>query len=387
MNRNESRPRPASLKGRDPARVRFHQERKWRVSNLPSYRPSSLSRILPKLGILACLILMIGYISPLFRPGLAGAPPTIVIYGFSILEETINAGIVPAFQKRWKARTGEEVRFDTSFAGSGTVMNQIRFGAPADIAIFSHTLDAYRLQEAGLIRTDWNRFPHRGILNRTPIVFIVRKGNPKEIVGFQDLRKPGIGIVHPDPQTSGGAMWSILAEYGVFQRDAKSPRLKQANTAGGERGLSDLWKNVIVLASSSRASRTQFEMGFGDVLITYEQEAAKDLARGKFKHELIIPEETIYAEHQVVSIDGNIAPEERKVVDAFLDFLWSEEAQQIFVEYGFRSITDDAVNRQNKYFREIPAAFTVEDLGGWKMAYSNIVENIWKKEILGEVRG
>jgi len=182
-------------------------------------------------------------------------------------------------------------------------------------------------------------------------------------------------------------MWSILAEYGAFALDEKSPSLKEEDAGGGARGLSDLWKNVIVLAASARASRTQFEMGFGDVLITYEQEAVKDLARGKFKYDLIVPKETIYAEHQVVLIDGNIAPEERKAVEAFLDFLWTEEAQQIFVKYGFRSITDDAINLQNGYFREIPAPFTVEALGGWKAAYSNIVEKIWKKQILEEARG
>ncbi|HZR46372.1 MAG TPA: sulfate ABC transporter substrate-binding protein [Candidatus Manganitrophaceae bacterium] len=330
---------------------------------------------------------MVGYIAPLFRPGLAGDAPTIVIYGFSILEEAVNEGIVPAFQKRWREQTGGEVRFYTSFAGSGTVMNQIRFGAPADIAIFSHTLDAYRLQEAGLIRTDWNRFPHRGILNRTPIVFIVRKGNPKGIGRFQDLRRPGIGIVHPDPQTSGGALWSILAEYGAFALDENAASPKRTDAGEGERGLAELWKNVIVLASSSRASRTQFEMGFGDVLITYEQEAVKDMARGRFKHELVLPKETIYAEHQVALIDGNIAPKERKVVEAFLDFLWTEEAQRIFVEYGFRSISDDAINRQNPFFREIPSSFTVDALGGWKAAYAEIVEKVWKKQVLEEAHG
>jgi len=345
------------------------------------------SGIVPKIGLIGCFVLMVGYISPLFGPELKGNAATVVIYGFSILEEAVNKGIVPAFQKRWMERTGEEVRFYTSFAGSGTVMNQIRFGAPADIAIFSHTLDAYRLQEAGRIQTDWNQFPRRGILNRTPIVFIVRKGNPKGIGGFQDLRKPGIGIVHPDPQTSGGALWSILAEYGAFALAENAVSLKRASLGGAEKGLYDIWKNVIVLASSSRASRTQFEMGFGDILITYEQEAVKDLAQGKFNHELIIPKETIYAEHQVVLIDWNILPEEKEVIQAFLDFLWTEEAQQIFVAFGFRSITDEAINRQNKYFREIPSSFTVEDLGGWKAAYSNIVEGIWKKRILEETRG
>lgn len=358
------------------------------VAETKEVRVAKLSETLPKAGLIGCFILMIGYISPLFGPELTRSSPTIVVYGFSILEEAINNGIVPAFQKRWKEATGEEVRFYSSFAGSGTVTNQIRFGAPADIAIFSHTLDAYRLQEAGRIQTDWNLFPHRGVLNRTPIVFIVRKGNPKGIIGFQDLRKPGIGIVHPDPQTSGGALWSILAEYGAFAAGENAVSFRQVRSdAGAEKGLYDLWKNVIVLAASARASRTQFEMGFGDVLITYEQEAVKDLARGKFEHDLVIPKETIYAEHQVVLIDRNIAPDKKESLQAFVDFLWTEEAQAIFVEHGFRSITDPGLNRQNQYFREIPSSFTVEDLGGWKAAYADIVEGLWKKRILEEVQG
>lgn len=348
---------------------------------------SDIAGVIPKIALIACLILIIGYISPLFAPELRVGGPTVVIYGFSILEEVINHGIVPAFQARWRERTGEAVRFFTSFAGSGTVMNQIRFGAPADVAIFSHTLDAYRLQEAGRIRTDWKQLPHQGILNRTPIILIVRKGNPKQIAGFQDLRKPGIGIVHPDPQTSGGALWSILAEYGAFalEEEGGGP-MQAADAAGAYQGLYELWKNVIVLGASARASRTQFEMGFGDALITYEQEAMKDLSRGKFDHELIVPKKTIYAEHQVAVIDGNIVPEERAVVEAFLDFLWTDEAQQIFVAFGFRSMTGDA-DRRNIHLKEIPHPFTVEALGGWKAANAQIIEALWKKRILEERRG
>jgi sulfate/thiosulfate-binding protein len=330
---------------------------------------------------LICLVLLLFYTAPVFMPELAKDSPTVVIYGFSILEEVITLGILPAFQASWRERTGEEVRFYTSFSGSGTVMNQIRFGAPADIAIFSHTLDAYRLQEAGLIKTDWSQFPHSGIINRTPIIFIVRRGNPKEIGSFHDLRRPGMRIVHPDPQTSGGALWSILAEYGAFV-----PFLKEANVEAAYEGLYDLWKNVIILGGSARAARTQFEMGFGDVLITYEQEAVRDLSLGTFKHEAVIPQRTICSEHPVTVIDHNILPEERLLVQAFLDFLWTEEAQRIFVQYGFRSVTGETLDNENPFFSQIPASFTVEDLGGWKTAYSDIIEGLWKNRVLEEIR-
>ncbi|MDC4223749.1 MAG: substrate-binding domain-containing protein [Candidatus Manganitrophus sp.] len=333
-----------------------------------------------KMIVTACLLLLVAYTWPIFSQGAGRSSPTLVIYGFSILEEVISSGILPVFQKRWREQTGEEVRFYTSFAGSGTVTNQIRFGAPADVALFSHTLDAHRLKEAGLIQHDWTGSPYQGIINRTPMILIVRRGNPKGLSSFEALGQPGVGIVHPDPQTSGGALWALLAEYGAFALpEGGSPDAAHA-------GMIDLWRNVIILGSSARAARTQFEMGFGDVLITYEQEAVKDLARGKFNHEMVVPEWTIYTEHPAIAIDRNISPEERPLVEAFLDFLWTEEAQRIFVEYGFRSITDPRLDAENPSFSKIPHSFTVDDLGGWPQAYAEIVEGFWRKRILEEVR-
>lgn len=328
--------------------------------------------------VTACLLLLVAYTWPIFLHG-AGRSPTLVIYGFSILEEVITAGILPAFQKRWREEGGEEIRFYTSFAGSGTVTNQIRFGAPADVALFSHTLDAHRLKEAGLIRHDWTDSPYQGIINRTPMILIVRPGNPKDLSSFQSLRRPGVGIIHPDPQTSGGALWALLAEYGAFAL----PEGENPDTAYA--GMVDLWRNVIVLGSSARAARTQFEMGFGDVLITYEQEAVKDLARGKFRHEKVVPDWTIYSEHPAVAIDRNVSPEERPLVEAFLDFLWTEEAQRIFVDYGFRSITDPELDAENRYFSKVLHPFTVDDLGGWQRADEEIVDGLWRKRVLVEV--
>lgn len=336
--------------------------------------------IFSKIAVTACLLLLAAYTWPIFMSEGAGSPRTLVIYGFSILEEVFTAGILPAFQARWREQTGQEVRFYTSFSGSGTVTNQIRFGAPADIAVLSHTLDAYRLKEAGLIQHDWTDSPYNGIINRTPIILIVRPGNPKGLSSFKTLRRPGIGIVHPDPQTSGGALWALLAEYGAFAL----PEGGSAEKAYA--GMVDLWGNVIVLGSSARAARTQFEMGFGDVLITYEQEAVKDLARGEFRHEMSVPEWTIYSEHPAVIIDRNVTSEERPLVKAFLEFLWMEEAQRIFVEYGFRSVTDPRLDAENRFFSEVPHSFTVDDLGGWRRAYDEIVEGLWRNRVLEEVR-
>ncbi len=300
-------------------------------------------------------------------------PRTLVVYGFSILGDVMNQGIFPAFQKEWYARTGERVEFIASFAGSGTITNQIILGVPAQVGILSTELDAQRLVDAGALPSDtWRALPHQGTLNLTPFIILTRQGNPKNVRDFADLTRPGIGVVHADPRTSGGAMWGILAEYG----SARQLGLSDADAA---KQLAGIWRNVVAQASSARGARTQFENGFGDALVTYEQEALYDIARHKFDGEIIYPRSTVESEHTVVVIDRNVAPDERAVVDAFVEFLWSEPAQKIFVQYGFRSV-DDALN--GDAFTPIEKPFRVQTLGGWQSAKQNIIDALWKEKIV-----
>src|SRR5437773_340654 len=143
--------------------------------------------------------------------GQARRPRTIVFYGFSILGDVINHGVFPAFQKEWRARTGENVEIVSSFAGSGTITNQIILGVPAHLALVSLELDADKLAGAGVLASgSWRRLPFEGIVNRTPFIILVRPGNPKGIRDFEDLARPGVRVVHPDPLTSGGANWAIV---------------------------------------------------------------------------------------------------------------------------------------------------------------------------------
>lgn len=302
-------------------------------------------------------------------------PRTIIVYGFSILGEVMNEGIFPAFAKEWEARTGEKVEFISSFAGSGTITNQAILGVPAEVMILSLELDGWRLVENGVLPgPTWQDLPHGGVVNRTPFIIMVRPDNPKGIEDFSDLTEPGIGIVHPDPLTSGGAQWALLAEYGSVTQ-----------TGGGEDEAFDqllgIWRNVIAQAASARAVRTQFESGFGDALITYEQEAVIDRLRGRLNADIVYPPSTISSEHTVVVLDKNVAPEQKELVDAFVDFLWSDTAQQIFIDHGFRSV-DEAKNEAVPYFGHIETPFTVGDLGGWQAAKENIVDGIWRNQVL-----
>lgn len=302
-------------------------------------------------------------------------PRTIVVYGFSILDQVMTGSIFPAFQTEWREHTGEQVEFVSSFGGSGTITNQVILGVPADIVLLSLELDAQRLAKAGVTGSNsWHSFPQQGILNRSPIVILVRPGNPKGIHEWDDLTRPGVRIIHPDPLTSGAANWSVLAEYGA---GGGAPQAGKVLLAG-------IWKNVVAQAESARAARSQFENGFGDALVTYEQELIWDRARGRLNGEIIYPHRTILTEHTVVVIDRNVRSDERELVAAFVEFLWSEKAQSLFVSSGFRSVTEE-YNAGNPLFGEIVDPFSVRDLGGWASAKKEIIDGIWKNQVLQEL--
>lgn len=309
-------------------------------------------------------------------PGLAGPPRrTITLYGFSILGDVMNRGVFPAFAERWQEKTGERVQLISAFAGSGTVTNQIKLGVPAQVAILSLELDAVSLEKAGILEGQtWKALPQQGVLNQTPFVILVRPGNPKGIEGFDSLAEPGMKVVHPDPFTSGGAQWAILAEFGSVTRSGGSER-------DAVELLTGLWRNVVAQASSARSARTQFEGGFGDALITYEQEL---VVEDNLNGEIVYPPSTVLSDHIVVVVERNIAPEDRELVKAFVDFLWSREAQEIFVRYGFRSLSP-GLNSLNPKLRPIARPFTVGDLGGWEKAREKIVQEVWKEQVLIKV--
>lgn len=290
----------------------------------------------------------------------------------------MNEGVFPAFQAEWRRRTGERVEFISSFASSGTITNQVILGVPAQVAILSLELDAWRFVDKRVLSgPTWRALPYSGVVNRTPFIIIVRPKNPRGIRGFETLAAPGIRVVHPDPLTSGGAQWAILAEYGAAFRES-------GNMDAAQRQLLGIWRNVVTQASSARGARTQFENGFGDALITYEQEALRDRARGRLRADVVYPRSTIMSEHTLVVIEKNIRAQDRALIGAFVDFLWSDPAQRIFAEYGFRSM-NDRINAQSGHFREIDDPFTVADLGGWRRAKAEIIEAIWKRQVLAAI--
>ncbi|MFN8498996.1 MAG: sulfate ABC transporter substrate-binding protein [Anaerolineae bacterium] len=340
-----------------------------------------LIRRLPTLAAAALgLALLLYVVWPwLPLPARAAPPRTIIFYGFSILGDTMNNAIFPAFQKEWEAKTGERVEFISSFGGSGTVTNQLIMGVPAHAALLSLESDAQRLAAQGVIPPNsWQSLPYGGVVNRTPFVILVRKGNPKGIHDFADLARPGVRVVHPDPLTSGGANWAILAEYGAGARAAGG------DPAAGEAMLRGIWRNVVAQAPSAQAARSQFDNGFGDALITYEQEALASAARGQLDADIVYPRSTVLSEHTLVVLDRNIGAGERDVVEAFIAFLWSDTAQRLFAENGFRSV-EPRFDSANPHFGQIEDPFRVADYGGWSKVKPQIIDAVWKGRVLTEL--
>ena len=298
------------------------------------------------------------------------------------MKEVMEKEIYPAFAAKWKREHGTDVNFVSSFAGSETVTNQILQGAPADLAILSIDRDAERLAEGKATTSDWHAYPRKGIVNKTPFVILVRKGNPKGIRDFSDLAKPGIRLIHPDPVSSGGAQWSILSIYGS--------ELKKSEAASGTQDavkalatLQAIWKNVISTPGSAREARTQFETGYGDALITYELEGLLMRSAGA-DIDMVVPKSTIFSEHPVVVIDRNIRGAKRPIIDGFINYLWTDEAQKAFVKFHFRSITNEAFNTENKEFATIEQPFTIDMFGGWPKAYPEIIEGIFRDQVQGK---
>src|SRR5262245_14416158 len=273
------------------------------------------------------------------RKSAADREATITIYGFSVVKEGLETSILPDYQREWEKKTGQRLTFDSSYAGYEIVTNQIVAGAEADVAILAIERNADRLVRPDVTNSEWRKLPYGGILNKTPMVIVVRSGNPKRIRDFSDLAKPGVGLIHCDPASSGAGQWSLLAIYG-------SELIKSERRTGvrDERKafelLRSVWKNVRATTPSAREARTQFERGEGDALITYELDAMQ-LRDKKFPVEIVIPKATIFSEHPVVIIDHAMSPSKYAMVELFVRSLWEPDAQQAWIKSHFGSVKDE----------------------------------------------
>ena len=261
--------------------------------------------------------------------------------------------IIPAFQA---TPAGKDVSFKQSYGASGTQAAAVHNGLSADVVNLSLAPDVSVLSQAGLIGTNWNKDKFGGMVTDSIVVFVVRKGNPKNIKTWNDLIKPGIQVINPNPFTSGGARWNVMAAWGAQIKQHKTPT--QANAF-----LKSLYKNIVVQDSSARASINTFVSGKGDVLLAYENEAIQAQQSGA-DIQFVRPSATILIENPIAVLKGTKSPTEAK---AFVDFTRSDAAQNIWATYGYRPIVKSVFDKWAKTFPVPKQLFTIRDIvkGGW----------------------
>jgi sulfate/thiosulfate-binding protein len=259
--------------------------------------------------------------------------------------------LIPLFQK---SAAGKDVGFDQSYGASGEQARAVISGLKADVVALSLEPDVTELVDAGLVDKAWNKGFYKGMVTNSVVVFAVRDGNPKHIRNWSDLIKPGVEVITPNPITSGGARWNVMAAYGAQLKLGKTPA--QANGY-----LTKLFQHVSVLDKSARESLQTFLGGKGDVLLAYENEAFFANKKGQ-KVPYVIPRSTILIENPVAVVKKTEHPRE---ANAFVSFLRTPAAQKIYAENGYRPVVK-SVAKQFK-FPARPGLFTINQLGlgGW----------------------
>jgi sulfate/thiosulfate transport system substrate-binding protein len=263
--------------------------------------------------------------------------------------------LIPAFTA---TSEGKGVAFSQSFGPSGEQSRAVTNGLHADIVNFSLEPDVERLVKAGLVAPSWNQNPTHGFVTNSVAVIIVRKGNPKHISSWNDLVKPGVQVVTPNPFTSGSARWNIMAAYGAQLKEGKSP-------AEAEAYLKELFKNVVSQDSSARNALQTFLAGRGDALIDYEDEAIADEKKGA-AIEYVIPTNTILIQNPLAVVGSNASAKK------FESYLLSPAGQKIWASEGYRPVIPGIAAPGQ--FPTPKGLFTIESLGGWKAVSKKFFE-------------
>jgi sulfate/thiosulfate-binding protein len=276
--------------------------------------------------------------------GSGGGKLTLVAY--STPQEAYEE-IIPAFQK---TPEGKGIEFEQSYGASGEQSRAVEAGLPADVVEFSLDSDITRLVDAGLVDSSWNQNEYKGMVTDSVVVFVVRKGNPDNIKTWDDLLREGVEVITPNPFTSGGARWNIMAAYGAQISQGKSKEEAIAY-------LNELFHHVAVQDASARDALQTFTGGKGDVLLSYENEAITAQQKGE-DVDYVIPDQTILIENPVA-----VTNDASQSATDFVKFLYSDEAQKIFGEKGYRPVVQSVAETFD--YATPPSLSTIQDFGGW----------------------
>jgi sulfate/thiosulfate-binding protein len=263
--------------------------------------------------------------------------------------EAVYDRLIPAFQK---TAAGKGVDFTESYGASGDQSRAVAAGQPADYVHFSLAPDIDRLVDEGLVDSTWADNDYKGIVSESVVVLVVREGNPKGIETWDDLVQPGVEVITPNPFSSGGARWNIMAAYGAQTRAGKSD-------ADAIAYLDELFAHVPVQDDKASAALQTFVGGKGDVLISYENEAILAQDNGE-PVDYVIPDSTILIETPAALTSENDA-----AAKAFLDFVYTPEAQKVFAETGYRPVVPEVLDQFKDKFPTPSDLFTIDDVGGW----------------------
>jgi len=293
------------------------------------------------------LALLLALVFPALATG-ASRDTKLALVAYSTPREAYGQ-LISAFQK---TQAGKDVSFSQSYGASGEQSRAVASGLDADVVAFSLAPDVTSLVQKKLVAANWTKDKWNGMVTRSVVVFVVRDGNPKKLRTWSDLLKPGVQVITPNPFTSGGARWNVMAAYGGALRSGKTP--KQAQDY-----LAKLWKHVVASPSSAREGLQTFLSGRGDVFLAYENEAIFAQKHGQ-NVQFVIPKATILIENPIaVTTKSSHKPQAR----AFLKYLRTQPAQRIFAENGYRPVVKAAARGFNFPVRQ--QLFTIKYVGGW----------------------
>jgi len=272
----------------------------------------------------------------------------------SVIGYSIPTAVFPKLFTAYQATSqGQGVKFTSSFAASEVQSKAVAAGLPADVVNFSIATDMDRLVQTGQVSKTWDANPYHGIVSKSVVVFVLRNGNPKHIRTWDDLVKPGVQVVFPNPFSSGGARWDVMAAYGSQLREGKTPKQAQAY-------LKTLFQHSVSQDTSGRNALNTFLSGKGDVLLDYESDAKLAQAQGKPVYYLI-PKATLQIETPLAVVNDSNKAESQK----FASWLYTPAAQTIWAENGFRPSVLSVLRKYTKQFPPRPQLFKIGYVGGW----------------------
>src|SRR3954466_13993327 len=328
-----------------------------KVSMTQATKKRSQGRLMARLGVAAVAL---GATFGIAACGSSGTSLNLVAY--STPQQVYEQSLEPGFKD---TSDGKDVDFSNSFGASGDQSRAVESGQPADVVEFSLEPDMTRLVDAGIVASNWNQNQYKGIVTNSVVTLMVRPGNPKNITTFDDLARSDVDVIDPNPATSGGARWNIMAIYGSQIAEGKSE-------AQAQDFVKQVLANTSVQDDSARDSLNTFSGGKGDVLVGYENEAIQ-AKQENIDLDYVTPDSTILIQNPVAVTKD--APSEAQ---KFLDFLYTDPAQQDFADAGYRPVVKSVADKNASKFPTPSGLFTIDKFGGWsKVADPFFGDNGW----------